>query len=67
MLTGWPHPRHSGRAYFVGVGIAVVLLVVEHALVRPDDLSKVTLAFFTVNGIISVLLGTLGIADVLLH
>ena len=46
------------------LGIVVLLLVVEHTLVRPDDLSKVGLAFFTVNGIISVLLGTLGIIDV---
>jgi 4-hydroxybenzoate polyprenyltransferase len=67
VLTGLSASPPLGMGYFVGVGIAIVLLVVEHALVRPDDLSKVTLAFFTVNGIISVLLGTLGIADVLLH
>ena len=53
-----------GTLYWTGVGIVVLLLVVEHTLVRPDDLSKVGLAFFTVNGIISVLLGTLGIIDV---
>jgi len=35
--------------------------------VKPNDLSKVGLAFFTVNGIISVLLGSLGVADVLVH
>lgn len=56
-----------GSAYFVGVAMACVLLIVEHSLVRPHDLSKVGLAFFTVNGIISVLLGTLGIIDVFLH
>ena len=55
-----------GTLYFVGVGIAVALLLVEHALVRADDLSKVGLAFFTVNGIISIVLGTLGIIDVYL-
>jgi 4-hydroxybenzoate polyprenyltransferase len=53
-----------GTLYFAGVGLAVVLLVVEHALVGPDDLSKVGLAFFTVNGIISVALGVLGVVDV---
>ena len=37
-----------------------------HSLVKPTDLSKVGLAFFTVNGIISVLLGALGIIDVFL-
>jgi 4-hydroxybenzoate polyprenyltransferase len=53
--------------YFLGVAAAGALLIVEHSLVKPTDLSKVGLAFFTVNGIISVLLGSLGIADVLLH
>ena len=53
-----------GVLYFVGVGCCAALLVVEHSLVRANDLSKVGLAFFTVNGIISVLLGTLGIIDV---
>jgi 4-hydroxybenzoate polyprenyltransferase len=56
-----------GSLYFAGVGLAAALLVVEHALVRENDLSKVGLAFFTVNGIISIALGTLGIVDVLLR
>jgi 4-hydroxybenzoate polyprenyltransferase len=51
--------------YFVGVAFAIGLLIVEHLLVKPNDLSKVGLAFFTVNGIISLLVGTLGIIDVL--
>ena len=55
-----------GPLYWTGVAIVLLLLVVEHSLVRPDDLSKVGLAFFTVNGVISVLLGTLGIVDVFL-
>jgi 4-hydroxybenzoate polyprenyltransferase len=38
--------------------------VIEHSIVKPNDLSKVGLAFFTINGIISVLIGTLGIVDV---
>jgi 4-hydroxybenzoate polyprenyltransferase len=59
------HPP-LGTLYFIGVGIAGLLLVVEHALVKPTDLSKVGLAFFTVNGIISMLLGILGALDVLL-
>jgi 4-hydroxybenzoate polyprenyltransferase len=52
--------------YFCGAGIAIVLLVVEHSLVRRDDLSRLNLAFFTINGVISLLLGILGTADVLL-
>lgn len=49
--------------YLVGVGVACGLLVIEHSLVRAKDLSKVNLAFFTINGIISVLLGVLGVID----
>ena len=55
---------HLAALYFTGVGAAILLLVVEHSLVKPNDLSKVNLAFFTFNGIISLLLGTLGIVDV---
>jgi 4-hydroxybenzoate polyprenyltransferase len=62
MLGVWSPPL--GTLYFVGVGAAIALLLVEHSLVKPHDLSKVNLAFFTFNGIISVLLGTLGIIDV---
>ena len=51
--------------YFVGVVIAAVLLAIEHTIVSPRDLSKVTIAFFTINGVISLLLGVLGIVDVL--
>jgi 4-hydroxybenzoate polyprenyltransferase len=51
--------------YFVGVGLCGALLVVEHSIVSPRDLSRVTIAFFTINGVISLLLGVLGIIDVL--
>jgi 4-hydroxybenzoate polyprenyltransferase len=47
------------------VVIVAVLLLVENWLVRADDFSRVNVAFFTVNGAISVLLAVLTIADVL--
>jgi 4-hydroxybenzoate polyprenyltransferase len=50
--------------YFLGVAIAILLLIVEHALVKPTDLSRLNLAFFTINGIISLVLCTLGLIDV---
>ena len=56
-----------GILYFVGIGLAVVLLLVEHALVRANDLSKVNVAFFTINGMISLAVGTLGIIGIFLH
>ena len=40
--------------YFIGWGIAVVMLVYENSLVKPNDLSKVGVAFFRVNSVISV-------------
>ena len=40
--------------YYIGWAIAVVMLVYENSLVKPDDLSKVGVAFFRVNSFISV-------------
>ena len=51
--------------YFIAVGISILLLIYQHAIVKPHDLSKVNLAFFTINGCFALLLGTLGILDVL--
>jgi len=62
ILLGFSTPL-LGPLYFTGVAIAIALLIIEHSLVRAGDLSKVNLAFFTMNGIISLLLGTLGIID----
>ena len=40
---------------YVGVGVVGVMLVYEHRLVKADDLSRLNAAFFTMNGIISLL------------
>lgn len=40
--------------YYIGVGITGMLLLYEHSLVKPDDLSKLNRAFFDMNGYISV-------------
>lgn len=45
---------HLSAVYFAGLAGIGVLLVYEHRLVQPDDLSRVNQAFFQVNGIISV-------------
>jgi 4-hydroxybenzoate polyprenyltransferase len=54
-----------GTVYFVGVGVVAVLLVYEHALVRPDDLTRVNVAFFQVNVGISLGLLVVGVVDLL--
>jgi 4-hydroxybenzoate polyprenyltransferase len=54
-----------GWIYFTGVAAVAALLLYEHALVRPDDLSRVNLAFFHVNVVISLGLLVFGVADLL--
>lgn len=43
-----------GWVYYAGVAIGAAILAWEHQLVRPDDLSRLDAAFFTANGIVSV-------------
>ncbi len=43
-----------GAVYWIGVAAVALLLTYEHWLVRPDDLSRVNIAFLNVNAIISV-------------
>jgi len=50
-----------------GVGLVTCLIWYEHHLVRPEDLSKVNQAFFTVNGYISILLFLVVGLDKILH
>ena len=52
-------------AFAVGIGLVGVLLLIEHATVTRWGTSRMALAFFTINGVISCLLGLLGIADIL--
>jgi len=43
-----------GAWYFAGLGVAAGILVYEHRLVHPGDLSRLDAAFFTMNGVMSV-------------
>ena len=54
-----------GSLYWLGVGAVGGLLVYEHSLVRPDDLRRLDAAFFTVNGVISVVFFAFVLADAL--
>ena len=49
-----------------GIAAVVLLLIYEHRLVKPDDLSRVNAAFFTVNGYVSVLFFLFWAADMFL-
>jgi 4-hydroxybenzoate polyprenyltransferase len=52
-----------GWIFWAGVAAVAVLLVYEHLLVRPDDLSRVNAAFFNVNAVISLGLFVVGTLD----
>ena len=49
--------------YWLGTSFFSAILIYQHLLVKPDDLSKVNLAFFTLNGIASVVFASLVITS----
>jgi 4-hydroxybenzoate polyprenyltransferase len=57
---------HLGALALAGVAAIVALLVYEHSLVKPYDLSRVNAAFFTMNGYVSVLFFLFWAADIFL-
>jgi len=56
-----------GKLAAGGVLVVILLLLYEHSLVKPDDLSKLNAAFFTMNGVISVLFFLFVAGDLLLR
>ena len=44
----------AGAIYFAGVVVAALLLLYEHSLVKPNDFTRLDAAFFTMNGVISI-------------
>ncbi len=50
--------ENYGLWYWVGSAIYIAMLVYQHRLVKPNDLSKVNIAFMTTNGIASVVFAT---------
>ncbi len=54
---------HFGTWYWIGVALFMSLLIYQHTLVKPTDLSKVNMAFFTTNGIASVVFSIFVILD----
>ncbi|MBX7181868.1 MAG: putative 4-hydroxybenzoate polyprenyltransferase [Bacteroidia bacterium] len=52
-----------GMIYWLGYSIFISLLVYQHSIVKPNDLSRVNLAFATTNGWASVVFGILSVSD----
>ena len=58
--------NNFGEYYFIGGAIFSFLLIYQHTLVKHDDLKKVNIAFFTTNGIASIVFGFFVILDILI-
>jgi len=65
-LLALVHDLDLGPLSLAGIVAVGLLLVYEHSLVKPDDLSRVNAAFFTMNGWVSVLFFVFWAADVFL-
>ncbi len=64
-VLAWLAPM--GVIYVSGVACVAVLLLIENIMVRKDDLSRINVAFFTVNGIVSVGLGIAAVVDIVVN
>jgi len=60
------YQMHLGALSLVGIAAVTGLLVYEHGLVKPTDLTRVNAAFFTMNGWVSVLFFVFWAADIFL-
>ena len=66
VLVWWSAPG-LGVLFAVSVALTTALLIAEHAVVAARGLAGLPMAFFTINGAVSLLLGALGVADLLLE
>ncbi len=55
-----------GTFFWIGFFIFSVLLLYQHSIIKENDLSKINIAFFTTNGIASLIFGLFVIIDLLL-
>jgi 4-hydroxybenzoate polyprenyltransferase len=56
-----------GLFYWLGVGAAIILLYYQHRLISPDDLSRAGVAFFNLNGSLSVIMLIFTFLDIILR
>jgi 4-hydroxybenzoate polyprenyltransferase len=66
LLGQWCGPQLGfGWLYWTSVVLIAGLLIYEHAMVKPDDLTRVNIAFFNINAVISMGLLVVGVIDLL--
>jgi 4-hydroxybenzoate polyprenyltransferase len=65
VLAGLIFPFHW--LYWTGTAIFTILIIYQHLIIKPNDISKVNLAFFTLNGIASIIYAAFVIGDLYLR
>lgn len=63
LLVAGGYLAGAGTFWYLGVAVAAALLLYENVLVKAQDLSRVNAAFFTVNGVIAVVVGVGAVVD----
>jgi 4-hydroxybenzoate polyprenyltransferase len=56
-----------GKIAMLGIGVVAILLLYEHSIISPKDMRRMNAAFFTLNGVISVVFFGFVAADVLMR
>lgn len=63
LLLAWKADQRLGPAFGLGVALVIALLVLEHIVLAKRGKAGIDMAFFTINGVVSCVLGLIGIAD----
>ena len=58
---------HFGIWYWLGVAVFIGMLIYQHSIVKPNDLSKVNIAFMTANGLASIVFSIFVLLDIFLN
>jgi len=66
-LLAFAIAAHGGPLFVTGIALVGGLLAYEHWIVKPNDLARVNVAFFTVNGLVGILLFCCFLADLLIR
>ncbi len=65
LVGAWVAEPRFGPIFGAGVGVVAVAIALEHAVLARRGREGIPMAFFTLNGVVSLVLGAAGIADVL--
>ncbi len=65
LVMAWQSDPRLGVIFALGIAATILLLITEHIVLSRQGLAGLSMAFFTLNGIVSCILGAAGIVDVI--